>query len=248
MFGKNANSRFSFNQVNIPKHIAIIMDGNGRWAEKRGLPKVLGHKQGVDAVRKTVKACIKIGVQYLTLYAFSTENWSRPDHEVKALFKLLENFIDNEIKLFHDNKIKLHIIGERHKIQKDLLAKIEKTEKDTEDYDSLTLNIALSYGGRQEILNAAKILAEDAKSGKIDPKDIDEKMFSGELYTKRQPDPDLLIRTSGEMRVSNFLLWQISYSELYVTETLWPDFDEKELNKAIEEYNKRDRRFGGRGR
>ncbi len=246
MFGKNANSRFSFNQVNIPKHIAIIMDGNGRWAEKRGLPKVLGHKQGVDAVRKTVKACIKIGVQYLTLYAFSTENWSRPDHEVKALFKLLENFIDNEIKLFHDNKIKLHIIGERHKIQKDLLAKIEKTEKDTEDYDSLTLNIALSYGGRQEILNAAKILAEDAKSGKIDPKDIDEKMFSGELYTKRQPDPDLLIRTSGEMRISNFLLWQISYAELYVTETLWPDFGEKDLNKAIEEYNKRDRRFGGR--
>ncbi len=232
--------------MNIPKHIAIIMDGNGRWAEKRGLPKVIGHKQGVDAVRNTVKACLKIGVQYLTLYAFSTENWSRPDHEVKALFKLLENFIDNEIKLFHDNKIKLHIIGERHKIQKDLLVKIEKTEKDTEDYDSLTLNIALSYGGRQEILNAARILAQDAKSGKIDPKDIDEKMFSGELYTKRQPDPDLLIRTSGEMRVSNFLLWQISYSELYVTETLWPDFDEKELNKAIEEYNKRDRRFGGR--
>ena len=232
--------------MNIPKHIAIIMDGNGRWAEKRGLPKVIGHKQGVDAVRNTVKACLKIGVQYLTLYAFSTENWSRPDHEVKALFKLLENFIDNEIKLFHDNKIKLHIIGERHKIQKDLLVKIEKTEKDTEDYDSLTLNIALSYGGRQEILNAARILAQDAKSGKIDPKDIDEKMFSGELYTKRQPDPDLLIRTSGEMRVSNFLLWQISYSELYVTETLWPDFDEKELNKAIEEYNKRDRRFGAR--
>ena len=230
----------------IPKHIAIIMDGNGRWAEKRGLPKVLGHKQGVDAVRNTVKTCLKIGVQHLTLYAFSTENWSRPDSEIKALFLLLENFIDNEIKLFHDNKIKLFIIGERNKIQKDLLAKIEKTEKDTSGYRGLTLNIALSYGARQEILNAARILAQDAKSGKIEPKDIDEKMFSGKLYTAGQPDPDLLIRTSGEMRVSNFLLWQISYSELYVTETLWPDFNEKELNKAIEEYNKRDRRFGGR--
>ncbi|MDP2981192.1 MAG: isoprenyl transferase [Candidatus Omnitrophota bacterium] len=232
--------------MNIPKHIAIIMDGNGRWAEKRGLPKVLGHKQGVDAVRNTVKACLKIGVQYLTLYAFSTANWSRPEGEIKALFRLLENFIDNEIKLFHDNKIRLCVIGERNRIQKDLLAKIEETEKDTSNYHDLTLNIALSYGARQEILNAAKILAEDAKSGKIDPKDIDEKMFSGKLYTAGQPDPDLLIRTSGEMRISNFLLWQISYAELYVTETLWPDFGEKDLNKAIEEYNKRDRRFGGR--
>ena len=246
MFGLNANSRFSFNHMNIPKHIAIIMDGNGRWAEARGLPKVIGHKQGVDAVRNTVKTCLKVGVQYLTLYAFSTENWSRPEGEIKALFQLLENFIDNEIKLFHDNKIKFCIIGERNRIQKDLLAKIEETEKDTSDYHDLTLNIALSYGARQEILNAVKILAQDAKSGKIDPKDIDEKMFSNELYTKGQPDPDLLIRTSGEMRVSNFLLWQISYAELYVTETLWPDFNEKEFNKAIEAYNKRDRRFGGR--
>jgi len=232
--------------MNIPKHIAIIMDGNGRWAEKRGLPKVIGHKQGVDAVKNTVKSCLKTGVQYLTLYAFSTENWSRPDSEIKALFQLLENFIDNEIKLFHDNKIKFCIIGERSRIQKDLLAKVEKTEKDTSDYHDLTLNIALSYGARQEILNAVRILAQDAKSGKIDPKDIDEKMFSSNLYTAGQPDPDLLIRTSGEMRVSNFLLWQISYSELYVTETLWPDFDEKEFNKAIETYSKRDRRFGGR--
>jgi len=232
--------------MNIPKHIAIIMDGNGRWAEKRGLPKVIGHKQGVDIVKNTVKLCLKTGVQYLTLYAFSTENWSRPDSEIKALFQLLENFIDNEIKLFHDNKIKFCIIGERSRIQKDLLAKVEKTEKDTSDYHDLTLNIALSYGARQEILNAARILAQDAKSGKIDPKDIDEKMFSSNLYTAGQPDPDLLIRTSGETRVSNFLLWQISYSELYVTETLWPDFDEREFNKAIETYSKRDRRFGGR--
>jgi len=220
------------------------MDGNGRWAKARGLPKVMGHTQGVEAVRRTVKACLKIGVKYLTLYAFSAENWSRPDHEVKVLFQLLENFIDKEFKIFHDNRIRLHIIGERERIQKDLLAKIESAEKDTKDYDSLTLNIALSYGGRQEILNAAKILAEDVRSAKINLSDIDERIFSSKLYTAGQPDPDLLIRTSGEMRVSNFLLWQICYTEFYVTEKLWPDFDEKELNKAIEEYNKRERRFG----
>jgi len=200
----------------------------------------------VEAVKRTVKACLKIGVKHLTLYAFSTENWSRPDYEVKALFQLLENFIDKEFKMFHDNKIRLVIIGERYRIQKDLLAKVEGAEKDTMDYDKLTLNIALSYGGRQEILNAARILAEDAKNAKINPPDIDEKIFSSKLYTQGQPDPDLLIRTSGEMRISNFLLWQASYSEFYVTEKLWPEFDEKELNKAIEEYNKRDRRFGGR--
>ena len=232
--------------MNIPKHIAIIMYGNGRWAEARGLPKVLGHKQGVESVRKVVKACLNTGVKYLTLYAFSTENWSRPDYEVKALFKLLENFIDNEFKLFHDNGIRLNVIGEREKIQKDLLAKVEGFEKDTAIYDKLMLNIALSYGARQEILNAAKTLAEEVKNGKLKSQDIDEKIFSGRLYTAGQPDPDLLIRTSGEMRVSNFLLWQISYAEFYVTETLWPDFDENEFNKAIEEYNKRDRRFGGR--
>ena len=232
--------------MDIPKHIAIIMDGNGRWAEARGLPKVLGHKQGVESVRKVVKACLNTGVKYLTLYAFSTENWSRPDYEVKALFKLLENFIDNEFKLFHDNGIRLNVIGEREKIQKDLLAKVEGFEKDTAIYDKLMLNIALSYGARQEILNAAKTLAEEVKNGKLKSQDIDEKIFSGRLYTAGQPDPDLLIRTSGEMRVSNFLLWQISYAEFYVTETLWPDFDENEFNKAIEEYNKRDRRFGGR--
>lgn len=232
--------------MNIPRHIAIIMDGNGRWAEARGLPKIMGHKQGVETVKKIVKTCIKAGVKYLTLYAFSTENWSRPDYEIKALFQLLENFIDKEFELLHKNKIRFYIIGERQMIQKDLLAKMEKTENATKDYDEFTLNIALSYGGRQEILNAARLLAEDAKNGKINPKDIDEKIFSSKLYTKGQPDPDLLIRTSGEARVSNFLLWQISYAEFYITEKFWPDFDEKELNKAIEAYDRRDRRFGGR--
>jgi undecaprenyl diphosphate synthase len=232
--------------MTIPKHIAIIMDGNGRWAKARNLPRVMGHRQGVEAVKKIVKACIKTGVKYLTLYAFSTENWSRPDSEVKALFQLLEDFIDRELELLHNNKVRFHIIGERRRIQKDLLAKLESTEKDTRDYDNLTLNIALSYGGRQEILNAVRLLADDIKKEKISPSDINEDLFSSKLYTRGQPDPDLVIRTSGEMRVSNFLLWQISYAEFYVTETLWPDFDENELNKAIEEYNKRDRRFGGR--
>jgi len=230
----------------IPKHIAIIMDGNGRWAEARGLPKVMGHKQGVESVRRIVKACLNAGVKYLTLYAFSTENWTRPDHEVKALFQLLENFIDTEFKLFHDKGIRFCVIGERHKIQKDVLKKIENLEKDTLRYNNLTVNIALSYGARQEILNAAKKLAEEVKDGKLKSQEIDENIFSERLYTAGQPDPDLLIRTSGEMRVSNFLLWQISYAEFYVTETLWPDFDEQEFNKAIEAYKKRDRRFGGR--
>lgn len=230
--------------MSIPKHIAIIMDGNGRWANARGLPKIMGHRQGVEVVKKTVRTCLKIGVKHLTIYAFSTENWSRPDYEIKALFGLLEDFIDKELELLHNNKIKFRVIGERRRIQKDLLAKMESVEKDTADYRNFTLNIALSYGGRQEIVNAARLLAQDVKDLKIEPADIDEKMFSERLYTAGQPDPDLLIRTSGEMRVSNFLLWQISYAEFYVTEKLWPDFDEKELNKAIEEYNKRERRFG----
>ena len=230
--------------MNIPKHIAIIMDGNGRWAEARNLPKVMGHKQGVESVRNVVKACLKMGIKYLTLYAFSTENWKRPDYEVKALFQLLENFIDKEFELFHKKNIRFRVIGERQKIQRDLLAKIEGLEKDTEHYTSLTVNIALSYGARQEILNAVKNLAEEVSGGRLKAKDIDENIFSERLYTAGQPDPDLLIRTSGEMRVSNFLLWQISYAELYVTQKFWPDFGEQDLKDAIEEYGKRERRFG----
>ena len=230
--------------MRIPAHIAIIMDGNGRWAEARNLPKIMGHRQGVESVKNIVKACLKMDVKHLTLYAFSTENWKRPDYEVKALFQLLENFIDKEFELFHKENIRFRVIGERQKIQKHVLAKIEGLEKDTEHYTSLTVNIALSYGARQEILNAVKNLAEEVSAGMLKAKDIDEKIFSERLYTAGQPDPDLLIRTSGEMRVSNFLLWQISYAELYVTQKFWPDFGEEDLKDAIEEYNKRDRRFG----
>ena len=230
--------------MNIPTHIAIVMDGNGRWAKKRHLPKIVGHTQGVESVKRTVAACKKFGVKYLTLYAFSTENWQRPKKEVSALFGLLDNFLDTQFRIFHENNVRLCIIGDRDKIEPRLRQKIERSEKDTKSNNSLILNIALSYGGRQEILKATKALAEEAKRGVIEPSQIDEKSFSRYLYTKDCPDPELLIRTSGEMRLSNFLLWQISYAEIYVTSTLWPDFCESDLKKAIEEYQKRERRFG----
>ena len=230
--------------MKIPQHIAIIMDGNGRWAKKRGLPKIMGHKQGVDSVKNSVKACIKFGVKYLTLYAFSTENWLRPRKEIKGLFKLLENFLDSQFQIFHKNNVRLCIIGDREKIAPFLRKKIEQAEKDTKAYNSLVLNIALSYGAREEIVRAVKNISEDVRKGNVKTPDIDEKLFSEYLYTKDCPDPDLLIRTSGEMRISNFLLWQISYAEFYVTPKLWPDFGEKDLKIAIEEYDKRDRRYG----
>ena len=230
--------------MSVPQHIAIIMDGNGRWARKRGLPKIMGHRQGVKSVENIVEACIEFGVRYLTVYAFSTENWQRPKYEVKLLFKLLVDFINNQTQLFHDNNVRVHIIGERDRINSEVRKVIEQLEEDTKTYDKLTLNIALSYGSRQEIVNAVKILAGEVKEGKLEPLCIDENIFSRHLYTSSCPDPDLLIRTSGEMRLSNFLLWQLSYTEIYVTEKYWPDFGKKDLKKAIEEYQRRERRFG----
>ncbi|MFC1666740.1 isoprenyl transferase [Candidatus Omnitrophota bacterium] len=227
-----------------PEHIAIIMDGNGRWAKKRGLPKIVGHKRGVESIKKIVRACIKFKVKYLTLYAFSTENWQRHRREIKALFGLLRNFLDTQMQLFQENNVRFCVIGDRNRLEPRLREKIEYFEKDTLHNDSLILNIALSYGGRQEIIDAARALSEEVKKGLIKPSQIDEKLFSRYLYTRDCPDPDMLIRTSGEMRISNFLLWQISYSEIHVTEKLWPDFCEKELKNAIEEFQKRKRRFG----
>jgi undecaprenyl diphosphate synthase len=220
------------------------MDGNGRWAKRRGLPKIMGHRAGVESVKRVVRACIKFGVKYLTLYAFSNENWQRPKNEVRALFNLLENFLEKETHLFNENNVRFCVIGERDRIEPRLRKKIEKVEKDTLENNKLVLNIALSYGARQEILNAARKISEDAIIGSLKPSEINEDIFSRYLYTKDCPDPDLLIRTSGEMRVSNFLLWQISYAELYVTEKFWPDFREADLKKAIEEYSRRERRFG----
>jgi len=230
--------------MDVPRHIAIIMDGSGRWAKRRGLPRVMGHREGVKTVERIVKACVGFGVRYLTLYAFSTENWNRSEKEITALFALLDRFLDTKLDLFQKNNIRFCVIGERHRIRPVLRKKIEHLEKCTQENDRLILNVALSYGGRQEIIDAVRALSEEVKRGALKPSEIDEKLFSRYLYTRDCPDPDILIRTSGEMRISNFLLWQISYAELYVTPKLWPDFNEIDLEKVIDEYNKRERRFG----
>lgn len=226
------------------KHIAIIMDGNRRWAEKRGLPRVAGHKKGAETVVQIAKAMKELGVEYLTLYAFSTENWKRSPEEVGALMQLLRQYLDGDFKELQKNDVKICFIGERHMLAPDIAEKMEKLEKATAENKSLVLQIALSYGSRQEIVNAAKKIAERVKNGDILLNDIDEQTFSDMLYTAEVPDPDLLIRTSGEQRISNYLLWQIAYTELFFTETLWPDFNKQELNTIIESYQTRERRYG----
>jgi len=232
-------------KVKIPQHIAIIMDGNGRWAKKRNLPRVFGHKEGAKSVREITKNCAKIGVKYLTLYAFSTENWKRPENEIKFLMGLLKNYLDKEKKILIKNNIRLKVIGNKTKLPLEIIKKIKEIERITKNNTLLTLILALNYGARDEILNAVKNIAKDIKRNKIEGNKITENLFEKYLYTKDVPDPDLLIRTSGEMRISNFLLWQIAYTEIYVTKTLWPDFRKKELLKAIYDFNKRERRFGG---
>ncbi len=229
---------------NIPRHVAIIMDGNGRWAQQRKLPRIEGHRAGAESVRAIVRACGELGIEYLTLYAFSIENWNRPRAEVQALMHLLEFYLKQEIPELDKNNVRLAAIGRLHELpasaQRQLQKSIEALSKNT----GLTLILSLSYGGRAELVDAMRSIAREIKAGRLDVADIDEKVISQHLYTRGIPDPDLLIRTSGEMRVSNFLLWQISYAEIYVTETLWPDFRKPELLKAIEEYSKRHRRFG----
>jgi len=228
----------------LPLHIAVIMDGNGRWAKKRGLPRVMGHRAGMKTVREVIKSCRELGIKYLTLYAFSTENWKRPKHEVETLMRFLNEYIDRELASFLKNGIRLNIIGRINGLPDYVRPKIKKAMEDTKDCDMMTVNVALNYSGRAEIIDAAKKFASQVKSGKVELNDLDEGSFGGLLYTAGQPDPDLLIRTSGEMRISNFLLWQISYAELYVTTKLWPDFRKSDLIEAITEYQKRERRFG----
>lgn len=230
---------------NIPQHIAIIMDGNGRWAKERHLPKIAGHRAGVQSVRQAIEAARELGVKVLTLYTFSTENWKRPKNEVDALFRLLEEYLDKEEKMLKENNIKLSIMGDLGVLPEGLRRKLVHAMASTSDNTGLILNIALSYGSRSEIVMAAKSIASDLEAGKITADTIDEDLFSGYLYTKDLPDPDLLIRTSGEFRVSNFLLWQIAYAELYVTKKFWPDFKKGDFKKAVAEYQKRERRFGG---
>ena len=228
----------------IPKHIAIIMDGNGRWAKKRGLPRVAGHKRGVDTVKEIVEACAEIGVKFLTLYTFSTENWKRPKDEVSTLMRLLLNSLRNRVNELNDNDIRLTTIGNIDSLPEAVRKQLEFDIKRTKNNKKMVLNLALSYSGRWELLEAIKQISNSAVQGKIKSKDIDEKIVSSFLTTKDIPDPDLVIRTSGEFRVSNFLLWQIAYSEFIITETFWPDFSKKDLYDAIKIFQKRERRFG----
>ena len=224
----------------LPRHIAIIMDGNGRWAKKRRLPRIEGHRRGANSLREAITACAKLGIKYLTVYAFSTENWKRPKAEVKFLMRLLSQAIDKELNELKKNKIRVRFIGRTNMLPKKLQRKIKGAESSTKTNKRLNLNVCLSYGGRAEIVDAIKLLLKkEVNSGKIT-----ESLLAKHLYTAGMPDPDLLIRTASEFRISNFLLWQIAYSEIWVTHTLWPDFKEKHLIEAIKEYQKRERRFG----
>jgi undecaprenyl diphosphate synthase len=228
----------------LPQHVAIIMDGNGRWACQRNKPRTFGHEAGVEAVRKTVRAAAELGVKYLTLFTFSVENWNRPRDEVTALMKLLSRTTRKEIDELNRNNVRLITTGRIEGLSLSRRRALNIAMDKTKDNTGLVLNLALNYGGRTEIIDAVRTIAAEVKSGLLDPARIDENVFSKYLYTAALPDPDLLIRTSGEMRISNFLLWQTSYTEMYVTDVLWPDFSRKELFEAVIEYQKRDRRFG----
>jgi len=231
-------------QATLPSHVAIIMDGNGRWAKERHLPRVEGHRNGVESVRAVVRACGEVGIKYLTLYAFSVENWNRPKDEVDTLMKYLARFLKNEIGELNRNNVRLEVIGQIYRLPEFVQEQLKKTQASLAKNNGLTLVLALSYGGRTEIIEATRSIAEQVKAGRIDTAEINEHLIAQHLYTRNYPDPDLLIRTSGEMRVSNFLLWQISYAEFVVTPTLWPDFRKAQLFEAIEEYARRHRRFG----
>lgn len=241
-FGAKLVIKIDFNK--LPQHIAIIMDGNGRWAKQHAIGRIRGHKKGAQAVRTTVKICREIGIKYLTLYAFSIENWERPAKEVDALMLLLEEYLAKEIKQLHKQGIRLATIGEINRLDPSVKEKLLQAKEITINNDKMVLNIALSYGGKDEIICAVKKIIQDNKDGKININDINKETFSNYLYTSGMPDPDLLIRTSGEYRISNFLLWQMAYTELYFTNVLWPDFTKDDLFKAIASYQKRERRFG----
>jgi len=234
----------SARQSGWPDHVAIIMDGNGRWARRRFLPRLEGHRQGAKAVRKAVEFCRREGIHFLTLYAFSTENWQRPSTEVSGLMRLLSQFLDSELEDLHKNDIRFRTIGDVNRLPESLRRKIETGIDKTRGNTALLLSVALSYGGRQDIVNAAVQISRAVKAGALDESAITERLFASFLHTHGAPDPDLLIRTGGEMRISNFLLWQCAYAELYFTPTLWPDFGDDDFIEALEEYQSRQRRFG----
>jgi undecaprenyl diphosphate synthase len=230
-----------------PVHVAVVMDGNGRWAKARGLPRIAGHRGGAEAVRRAVKAAAELGVRYLTLFGFSSENWKRPEQEVSDLMGLLRHYLRGEIAELHRNGVRLRVIGDRARLAPDIIRLIENGEEMTRLNAKLTLVVALSYGGRADIAHSARQLAKAAKDGTLDPEQIDETMVTANLWTDGIPDPDLVIRTSGEKRLSNFLLWQSAYAELIFLDTLWPDFTKRELEDAIAEFQRRERRYGTTG-
>ena len=229
------------NLEHLPTHIAIIMDGNGRWAKKRGLPRLAGHRAGTENLRRVIRACVEFGIKYLTIYAFSTENWGRPNDEVEGLMQILEEVIDEELQELHQEGVRLKHIGRLERLEPTLREKVKKSVELTKHDTRLTLSIAWNYGGRDEIICAISQMIKDG----VKPEEVTSDLVSSYLFTAGIPDPDLIIRTSGEMRISNFLIWQSSYSEWYVTQTLWPDFGREELYKALISYSQRDRRFGG---
>jgi undecaprenyl diphosphate synthase len=232
-------------KANLPQHVAIIMDGNGRWAKQRHLPRIEGHRAGAESARVIIRTAGELGIKYLTLYAFSAENWNRPKDEVDALMKYLIHYLKSETPELNKNNVRLEVIGQVYRLPENVQEHLKKSIATLSKNNGLTLVMALSYGSRIEIVEAVRSIAEKAKQGKLDPADINEQVISQHLWTRNVPDPDLLIRTSGEMRVSNFLLWQISYTELVVTQTLWPDFRKPQFFAALEEYTRRHRRFGG---
>jgi len=239
-----ASQRENIDFNNLPKHIAVIMDGNGRWAKIKGAARIFGHRNAIQAVKDVTEGCGELGIKYLTLYAFSTENWGRPKEEVDGLMELLVNTLKKEINSLHENHVQLHTIGDVTHLPEACQNNLAEAIEATKNNNGLILQLALNYSGRWEIVEAAKKLAEEAKQGVIQPEEIDEHYFSQHLKTANIPDPELLIRTSGELRVSNFLLWQIAYTEIFITPTLWPDFRKEDLYEAICVYQKRERRFG----
>lgn len=242
---KNDREAFSTDGLSLPRHIAIIMDGNGRWAQRRGLPRIAGHREAMKTVKKITREASNLGIRVLTLYAFSTENWKRPKTEVDFLMKLPEQFLSSYLVELNENNVQVRVMGKTEQLPKHTLRAVEKAVEKTKHNDGMILNFALNYGGRSEIASAARRIALDAQLGKLDIQSIDEELFANYLFSKSLPDPDLLIRTSGEIRLSNFMLWQLAYTELWFTDVYWPDFSEQHLHEAIIQFSKRGRRFGG---
>lgn len=245
LFSKKKINDFEVDYNNLPEHIGIIMDGNGRWARKRGLPRSAGHREGAKTLEKLTRFAGDIGIKYITYYAFSTENWKRPSKEVESLMKLMIMYLDDYKRLLGGEDIRIRIIGKREGLSEEILKKIEIVENDTKHNSKITMNIAVNYGGREDILNSVKIIADKVEKGLLKPEDITEEDISSNLYTNYMPDPDLIIRPSGELRLSNFLMWQSAYSEFWFSDINWPDFTKDDFLRAISDFQKRNRRYGG---